>query len=214
MPHSPQSVRSFVISSAAYKDRVWTLAKKAGLDTSRIPYDWVNEAHDSGLKAETFVKLLKQRFHDEGMIGRGRDLGSDRYPSEVMGVKNRITRHSIPRSAPTSILRDEYEAAKRAYHAKGRALAKATGKKPTSGNRAGGNTSVIEGYPDDEKLRDFHGNVIEGVRLHVTSSWPTPKSYVGSRMYAYAAVVNGTSYHGRGFGNGLLLRLRAGRTRK
>ena len=42
------------------------------------------------------------------------------------------------KKSTASALRSEYEAAKRAYHAKGRALAKATGKKATSGNRAGG----------------------------------------------------------------------------
>jgi len=42
---------------------------------------------------------------------------------------NRVTRHSIPKTAPADVLREEYVAAKRAYHAKGRALAKATKKR-------------------------------------------------------------------------------------
>ena len=67
---------------------------------------------------------------------------------------------------------------------------------------------VISGYPKDRQLFDFEGKLIPGVDLHIVSSWKTPRSFTGERMFAYTAVVHGRRYHGRGFGNGMLLNLR------
>lgn len=55
-------------------------------------------------------------------------------------------------------------------------------------------------------LTDWHGNQIGTVQAK--SSWATPKSYVGSRMYSYEAQHKGATYHGRGFGEGMSLSLK------
>lgn len=68
---------------------------------------------------------------------------------------------------------------------------------------------VIVGYPEGSTLKTWNGQVIDGLRLFVTSSWRTPRSYVGDRMYSYRATYKGRRYHGRGYGDGMLLRLRA-----
>jgi hypothetical protein len=41
-----------------------------------------------------------------------------------------------------------------------------------------------------------------------TSSWKTPRSYVSSHSYAYDAIVDGEKYHGRGQGEGMVVRLK------
>lgn len=67
---------------------------------------------------------------------------------------------------------------------------------------------ALAGYPNGRALQTFEGEVIAGVRLEVYSSWKV-KSWVGERMYAYRAVdKDGNRYHGRGFGDGMLLILR------
>jgi hypothetical protein len=45
------------------------------------------------------------------------------------------------------------------------------------------------------------------------SSWPTPRSHVSSRMYAYRAEVEGVMYQGRGAGEGMIVKLRKMRGR-
>lgn len=67
---------------------------------------------------------------------------------------------------------------------------------------------VIVGYPKGDKLQSWDGKDIPGVVLRVTSSWPV-QSYLGSTMYAYSATYKGRRYHGRGFGDGMSLSLRA-----
>lgn len=64
----------------------------------------------------------------------------------------------------------------------------------------------VEGGTGERHLTDWHGNSIGTVRAK--SSWPTPKSYVGSRMYSYEGSHKGASYHGRGFGEGMSLSLK------
>jgi hypothetical protein len=67
---------------------------------------------------------------------------------------------------------------------------------------------AIAGYPKGSKLLNYEGRVYEGVRLEVYSSWAV-KSWVGTKMYAYRARdAKGREYHGRGFGDGMLLILR------
>jgi len=66
----------------------------------------------------------------------------------------------------------------------------------------------VVGYPKGHELRTWDGTRVLGT-LVVRSSWPTPHSHTGSRMYAYHAMIDGRAYYGRGFGDGMLLRLRA-----
>lgn len=70
-------------------------------------------------------------------------------------------------------------------------------------------SGIIVGYPKGNTLQTWNGQVIEGLRLSVTSSWRTPRSYMSDRMFAYSATYKGKRYHGRGAGDGILLRLRA-----
>lgn len=59
-------------------------------------------------------------------------------------------------------------------------------------------------YPGaDGVLNDWHGNPIGTWRA--VSSWRVD-SYIGTRMYAMRASVDGATYHGRGFGKGCILR--------
>lgn len=62
--------------------------------------------------------------------------------------------------------------------------------------------------PDNHMRRDlalWTGAKIGTCRL--TSSWPI-QSYIGSRMYQIHATVAGVAYTGRGFGTGMIVRLR------
>lgn len=69
-------------------------------------------------------------------------------------------------------------------------------------------TGVIVGYPKGDRLQTWGGKDIEGLKLRVVSTWSV-RSWIGSTMYAYSAVYNGRKYHGRGFGDGMSLVLRA-----
>lgn len=40
------------------------------------------------------------------------------------------------------------------------------------------------------------------------SSWPTPRSCIGSRMYQFHATIGGRDYTGRGYGEGMCIALR------
>ena len=61
-------------------------------------------------------------------------------------------------------------------------------------------------YPAaDGVLTDWHGNPIGTWRT--VSSWRV-NSWQGERMYAMRATVDGATYHGRGFGVGMVLRAR------
>lgn len=42
----------------------------------------------------------------------------------------------------------------------------------------------------------------------IVSSWPTPRSWQGSRRYAYGARIAGREYAGRGFGAGMAICLK------
>lgn len=55
-------------------------------------------------------------------------------------------------------------------------------------------------------LTDWHGNQIG--TANVKSSWATPRSYVGSRMFSYEAQHKGGTYTGRGFGKGMSINLK------
>ena len=50
-------------------------------------------------------------------------------------------------------------------------------------------------------LADWHGEKLGTWRA--VASWPV-RSYMGSRMYQIEARVNGTTYTGRGFGEGMI----------
>lgn len=54
-------------------------------------------------------------------------------------------------------------------------------------------------------LTDWHGNQIG--TCYLSSSWPV-RSYIGSRMYQIYATINGIQYTGRGFGEGMSVRLK------
>jgi hypothetical protein len=67
----------------------------------------------------------------------------------------------------------------------------------------------VVGYPRGRVLATWDGKPLGTCR--VVSSYPTPRSWLGSRMYCYRAVIEsdpGAEYHGRGFGDGMILRLR------
>ncbi len=71
----------------------------------------------------------------------------------------------------------------------------------------------IGGYPssesrDWEDLLDWHGKPT-GIRVRVVSSYATPRSHMGSRMYSYEGKDGeGRLYYGRGFGKSMSLGLR------
>jgi hypothetical protein len=67
---------------------------------------------------------------------------------------------------------------------------------------------IISCYPKGATATNWNGQVINGLRLTVTSSWRTPRSFMSDRMFAYSATYKGTRYHGRGAGDGMLLNLR------
>jgi hypothetical protein len=61
------------------------------------------------------------------------------------------------------------------------------------------------GSTSRRELTDWHGNKIGTCAF--TSSWRV-RSYIGSYMHQIHATVNGTQYTGRGFGEGMAVRLR------
>ena len=62
----------------------------------------------------------------------------------------------------------------------------------------------IVAYPGpDGRLNDWHG--LELGTWRATSSWPV-NSHYGHRMYQIEATVNGVTYTGRGFGQGMIYR--------
>lgn len=67
---------------------------------------------------------------------------------------------------------------------------------------------LLIGYPNGAALQTWDGKPVEGVRLEIVSSWPV-RSWQAPRRYAYRVMYKGRAYHGRGFGDGMLLRLRA-----
>lgn len=77
---------------------------------------------------------------------------------------------------------------------------------------------VIGGYPAGEggtwtELLGWDGKPT-GIQVRATSSWSTPHSFTGSRMYSYEGKDSeGNLYHGRGFGKGMSLSLRRKRSR-
>ena len=64
---------------------------------------------------------------------------------------------------------------------------------PVEGGR--GFNGQLGSDPQYRTLTDWHGKRIGTIRL--TTSWRTPNSYVGSRMYQAYATVNGVHYTGR-----------------
>ena len=70
---------------------------------------------------------------------------------------------------------------------------------------------LLIAYPaKDGALTDWHGRTIGTWRA--VSSWRV-NSFIGSRMYQIEAVVNGATYTGRGFGEGMIYRGRPKRGR-
>lgn len=67
---------------------------------------------------------------------------------------------------------------------------------------------IVVGYPHGTELRTCDGKVIgtcQVVSVFKMARW----SYIGGwYMSCYRAVVDGKQYYGRGFGDGMLLRLR------
>ena len=55
--------------------------------------------------------------------------------------------------------------------------------------------------PPYHTFTDWHGNRLGTIRL--TKSWPTPRSYVGRRLYQAYATVGGITYTGRTYGEGM-----------
>jgi hypothetical protein len=68
----------------------------------------------------------------------------------------------------------------------------------------------VVGYVKGDKLVSWDGKVTLGT-IRVVSTWRTPRSWVSSKMSSYRAVVGGKSYHGRGCGDGFLLKLKKSR---
>jgi hypothetical protein len=55
---------------------------------------------------------------------------------------------------------------------------------------------------DDGKVKSAHGQVIGSYR--VTSSWPTPGSWIATRRCHVRAIVHGRTYHGQSWGKGMV----------
>jgi hypothetical protein len=71
---------------------------------------------------------------------------------------------------------------------------------------------IVVGYPNGEKLQTCDGKVIGTCQI-VSTFRMTRWSFVGGwYMQCYRAVVDGKNYYGRGFGDGMLLRLRCSRS--
>lgn len=65
---------------------------------------------------------------------------------------------------------------------------------------------VVVGYVGKgNTLTTFDGKQLGTVRE--VSKWRTPNSFMSSHMHAYRAVIDGKRYHGRGCGEGMILRL-------
>lgn len=71
----------------------------------------------------------------------------------------------------------------------------------------------VVGYvgKDNRTLTTWEGKPIGTVRE--ISKWRTPRSWVSSYMHAYVAEVDGKRYHGRGCGEGMVLKLHASKSR-
>ena len=63
---------------------------------------------------------------------------------------------------------------------------------------------VIAYLGNNGVLTDWHGATIGTYRI--TSTWPTPRSYVSGAMHQVRAVVDGVTYTGRSAGIGLIYR--------
>lgn len=72
--------------------------------------------------------------------------------------------------------------------------------------------SHIVAYPAaNGELQDWHGKPLGTWRS--VASWPV-RSFIGDRMYQIEARVDGQTYTGRGFGEGMLYRGKAKAVRK
>lgn len=61
----------------------------------------------------------------------------------------------------------------------------------------------IIAYPgNNHVLADWHGKPLGTWRI--TATWPTPNSYVSSKMHQIEATVDGVVYTGRGVGEGFI----------
>ena len=73
-----------------------------------------------------------------------------------------------------------------------------------------GGAAVTEDYliaymgKDMRTVETWHGKELGTAR--VQSSWPTPRSYVSSRMYSVTLLVNGVYYTGRTGGAGMAVK--------
>ena len=71
--------------------------------------------------------------------------------------------------------------------------------------------TYIIAYPGaNGVLNDWHGKPLGTWRA--VASWPTPRSFVASRMYQIEARVGGVTYTGRGTGEGMVYKGRVKRT--
>ena len=61
-------------------------------------------------------------------------------------------------------------------------------------------------------LTDWHGNSIGTYKI--VSSWPTPQSFVSSRMYQVEAVVDDVVYTGRSAGEGMIFKGKRKKTKQ
>lgn len=64
----------------------------------------------------------------------------------------------------------------------------------------------ICGYPENGRLMTWDGQDM-GIALKVVSTWRTPRSFFSPTQSAYRAWSGNVKYHGRGAGDGSLLRL-------
>jgi len=68
-------------------------------------------------------------------------------------------------------------------------------------------SGYVVGYVKGATLTSWEGATIGTVRE--VSRWPLHNSGFSTSMHSYRATIDGRSYHGRGMGEGMLLRLRA-----
>ena len=76
------------------------------------------------------------------------------------------------------------------------------GQKFTAGGAFVTETHITAYLAKNGVLTDWHGNPIGSYR--VTSSWPTPRSFVSSSMLQVVAHVDGNHYKGRSAGVGMV----------
>lgn len=70
---------------------------------------------------------------------------------------------------------------------------------------------IIQAYIGKQDGYGFPVTVWTGLpigRAYPVGSWHI-RSHIGSRMYAFHAIIGGKKYHGRGFGSGMCITLRA-----